>query len=173
MTSTTTTSTEDRRLLAEVSRLRRANDWRDSSRGFQNAPFEDQATVAVRPNEAGFQVWRKPADAPHFTGQPTEYPAESVREAVDLLVALNILPDSFSSAYREGRNQAAADVERMPITLGDAGWQHMEASAVEADYPAELVRRRRTRDDFTTATIEGAYQYGYRQAAKVARGGTR
>ncbi|MBM0277228.1 hypothetical protein [Micromonospora tarensis] len=107
---------KDRRLLAEVSRWRKANDWRDSSRGFQNAPFEDGATVAVRPNEAGFQVWRKPADAPHFTGQPTEYPAESVREAIDMLVALRILPPQFSSAYEAGRSDAAfiANVETRP-----------------------------------------------------------
>ncbi|MBM0203228.1 hypothetical protein JNW90_08990 [Micromonospora sp. STR1s_5] len=109
MTSTASTPTEDRRLLAEVSRWRKAADWTDSSRGFQNAPFEDGATVAVRPNEAGFQVWRKPADAPHFTGQPTEYPAESVREAIDLLVALRVLPAHFSSAYQAGQDDARSD----------------------------------------------------------------
>ncbi|MGA4726260.1 hypothetical protein ACPB67_02470 [Micromonospora taraxaci] len=109
MTPTASTPTEDRRLLAEVSRWRKGNDWRaDDLRGFQNAPFEDAATVAVRPNEAGFQVWRKGADAPHFIGQPIEYPAESVREAVDLLVALDVLPLQFSSAYEAGWDDCAA-----------------------------------------------------------------
>ncbi|MCX5119248.1 hypothetical protein OG992_18845 [Micromonospora sp. NBC_00362] len=117
MTPTITTSTEDRRLLAEVSRWAHRNDWRVGGwRGYQNAAFEDGATVAVRVNEAGLQVWRKPADAPHFTGQPTDYPATNVREAVDILAAVGVLPPVFSSAYRQGRSDGAfiANVETNP-----------------------------------------------------------
>jgi hypothetical protein len=77
--------------------------------------------------------------------------------------------DEVDRLRADERNTIAADIEDMPINLGDAGWKHLEARAVEADYPAEWVRRRRSRDDFTTATIEVAYQYGYSQAAKVAR----
>jgi len=99
-----------------------------------------------------------------------EYSAGRDNE-IGRLVAENArLRQQRDEALAEGRRQAAADVGHMPITLGDAGWEHLEAKAVEADYPAGMVRRRRTRDDFTTSTIEAAYQYGYRRAAKVARG---
>ncbi|MET8265972.1 hypothetical protein ABZU92_18495 [Micromonospora arida] len=103
MTNTATTPIEDRRLLAEVSRWRKDNGWTNTDFGW----VDDLRTVRVRPNEAGFQVWRKDADAPHFTGQPTEYPAESVREAIDMLVALNVLPEGFSSAYKAGWDDCA------------------------------------------------------------------
>jgi hypothetical protein len=110
---TTPTTGADRRLLADVHRWARTNGWTPADwRGRQNAPTEDQATIAVRTNEAGFQVWRKTTDAPHFTGQPTDYPADSVRQAVDLLAALNILPAQFSSAYQAGWHDGYfADVE--------------------------------------------------------------
>jgi hypothetical protein len=113
MTDTVTAPTADRKLLADVHRWARTYGWTSAGwRGWQNARYEDQATVAVRTNEAGFQVWRKPADAPHFTGQPTEYPADSVRQAVDLLVALGILPAQLSSAYTAGWHDGYfADVE--------------------------------------------------------------
>ncbi|MEU7972199.1 hypothetical protein AB0B48_09160 [Micromonospora sp. NPDC049089] len=117
MTSTTTGFTTDRQQLAEVSRWARIQGWRVGGwRGYQNAPFEDQATVTVRVNEAGLQVWRKPAGTPYFTGQPTEYPAATVREAVDILAAVGILPPVFSSAYRMGRSDSAfiANVETNP-----------------------------------------------------------
>lgn len=78
-----------------------------------------------------------------------------------------------AEARAEGRRQAAADIEGMDHELGYAGWKHLENRADEAGYPVEWVRRRRRRDDFTTATIEVAYQYGYQMAAKVARGGAR
>lgn len=71
---------------------------------------------------------------------------------------------------RNGRYSASVDIKNMPPSLGDEGWAELERNAVEADYPPRWVRDRRRRDDFTTATIECAYQYGYRKAAKVAYG---
>jgi hypothetical protein len=84
---------------------------------------------------------------------------------------VQVVADLIGRAYAAGRVAAAADVEAMPYKLGDEGWQALADEAVEASYDAELVRSRRRRGDFTTHTIEAAYQYGYRQAAKVARGG--
>ncbi len=81
--------------------------------------------------------------------------------------------DMISAAVGAGRVAAAEDVDRMPNTLGDEGWGTLERQAEDAGYDPAFVRRRRTRDDFTTTTIEAAYQYGYRQASKVARGVTR
>lgn len=76
-------------------------------------------------------------------------------------------------AYSAGRVAAAEDVDRMSNTLGDEGWNALARQAEDAGYDPTFVHRRRIRDDFTTTTIEAAYQYGYRQASKVARGVTR
>lgn len=89
---------------------------------------------------------------------------------LDLVREVERLRRRADAATLAARQAAAADIERMPYELGDKGWAALEAKAVEADYPPRWVRDRRRRDDFTTATIECAYQYGYRQAAKVARG---
>jgi hypothetical protein len=67
------------------------------------------------------------------------------------------------------RKQIAADIRAMPHELGDEGWNDLERRAEEAGYDRQTVRRRR-RGDFTTTTIEAAYQYGYRRSAQVARG---
>lgn len=80
--------------------------------------------------------------------------------------------DMISSAFALGRVAAAQDIDCMPYELGDEGWGDLERQAVDAGYDASIIRRRR-RGDLTTTTIEAAYQYGYRQASKVARGVTR
>jgi hypothetical protein len=56
-----------------------------------------------------------------------------------------------------------------PRELGDEGWQALENRAVAAGWDREMIRLRRRRDDFTTATIEAAYQYGLQRAAEAAR----
>jgi hypothetical protein len=71
---------------------------------------------------------------------------------------------------RAGREDAAREIEAMPHDLGDEGWGWISRKADDAGWAVESVRSRRRRDDFTTATIETAYQYGYRRAAKIARG---
>ena len=77
-------------------------------------------------------------------------------------------------AYSAGRVAAAEDVNQMPTSLGDEGWSALADQAEEAGYERRVVlRRRRPEDNFTALTIEAAYQYGYRQASKVARGVTR
>lgn len=81
--------------------------------------------------------------------------------------------DMISSAFALGRVAAAEDVDQMPITLGAGGWNYLAKKAEEAGSDPRRVWRRHRSDDFTAATIETAYQYGYREAAKVARGVTR
>jgi hypothetical protein len=82
------------------------------------------------------------------------------------------LLDALKEEYPRGRRHAAKDIEQMPIELGDVGWGELERRATNAGYPLAWTRGRRSRGDFTTTTIEAAYQYGYRQAAKVALGTT-
>jgi len=71
---------------------------------------------------------------------------------------------------RNGRYAASIDIKNMPITLGDEGWGHLADQAEDAGYDRRVVTRRRRPETFTTLTVEAAYQYGYRQAAKVAQG---
>jgi hypothetical protein len=103
-------------------------------------------------------------------GRADLWPA-SVQQLTDVLVALGLLPPEFAITFTLGRCAAATDVERMPINLGDEGWEALTRLAADAGYDRRLVTDRRRRDDFTTDTIETAYQYGYRSAAKVAKSG--
>lgn len=92
---------------------------------------------------------------------------------LDLVREVETLRRRLDASTLAARQAVAADIERMPFSLGDKGWAELERQADKADWPTKWVRDRRKRDDFTTATIESAYQYGYRQAAKVARGDAR
>ena len=103
MTRIVSTPTEDRRLLAEVSRWRKANGWSDSSRGWINEQSVEDAAVAVKPEPDGGEAftvaWRKGNGGWH---EPDRYIAVDAQQAVDFLVALGILPARFSSAYEAG-----------------------------------------------------------------------
>ncbi len=63
--------------------------------------------------------------------------------------------------------ELAQAVRDMPHELGDEGWAELERMADDAGWPVEWVRKRRTRDDFTTTTIEAAYQVARERAAGV------
>ena len=108
-----TIETDGRRLLAEVSKWAHANGWTNGGwRGWMNGRYWHEATVYVRPNETGFDVFRTDQGGP-VSGRPMEYPATSVREAVDLLVALRILPDRFSSAFEAGVDSCRPTIRRL------------------------------------------------------------
>ncbi|MFI6819763.1 hypothetical protein ACIBJE_02275 [Micromonospora sp. NPDC050187] len=92
------TALTDRQLLVDVRRWARTNGWSLSWIGWINATYDSDATLAVGWDESGLRVWRKGA-----TGWPirsTDYAVASVRQAVDVLAALGILPPHLSSAYR-------------------------------------------------------------------------
>lgn len=95
----TATPTSDRQLLAEVHRWARTNGWTwNDVWGWINAPYASDATLTVEWDDNGVITVR--------TGpvvfRPTRYPVDTVRQAVDLLVTLDILPAKFASAYRAG-----------------------------------------------------------------------
>lgn len=102
MQTSTLPQRDDRRLLAEISAWAHASGWTQSWRGWQNAATDDQATVVVGHDDGGLRVWRKDARG-MFPLRSTDYPADSLREAVDILAAIRVLPVVFSSAYRTGR----------------------------------------------------------------------
>ena len=94
-------STEDRDLLAAVHRWARANGWTPSTRGWINASYEDEATIAVGHDEESVRVWRK-GKSGLFPLCSTDYVVDGVGQAVDVLCVLGILPVEFSSAYWSG-----------------------------------------------------------------------
>ncbi|MEU4779227.1 hypothetical protein [Micromonospora sp. NPDC023633] len=106
MTDTVTAHTTgaDRRLLANISRWRKANGWTRNLRGFLVNP---DRTLGVDISDGsdgmgtGFRLMR--GDLLH---KPTDYPADSIRQAVDLLAALGILPPHLSSQYAAGFDSA-------------------------------------------------------------------
>lgn len=95
----------DRQLLVDVRRWAIANGWHLTWLGWANAATVDGATVIVewyhgelvvsRRNQASGQ-W----SASLFRADQRRHPVDSVREALDILVALGIVPARFSSAYR-------------------------------------------------------------------------
>lgn len=91
---------EDRELLADVHRWARTNGWNwHEAWGWVNAHYVSDATLAVE-WEDGPLVIR--SGEVLLLLKPKTYPVASVREAVDILVALRILPAHFSSAYEAG-----------------------------------------------------------------------
>ena len=100
MNGTVTPST-DRKLLADVHRWARTNGWTwNSAWCWQNATYATEATLAVEWDLDARTVIVRRGDGVVF--RPTTYPADTVREAVDLLVAIGILPARFARAYQAG-----------------------------------------------------------------------
>ena len=100
----------DRQLLAAVHRWARTHGWHATWIGWANAPWAGDATAVVEWDHEELTVRRRP-DAEvgrqwpsglGSVGRSERYPVTSVREAVDLLAALGVLPAELSSAYRAG-----------------------------------------------------------------------
>ncbi len=105
-------TTEDRHLLAHVSRWARANATREhgaTREGVRWNTNDGRAVVLFSVDE--LHVGRRFASG-HW------YPdcfvsANSVAEAVDVLVALGILPAMFSSAYAAGQQSITGEGESL------------------------------------------------------------
>lgn len=134
---------EDRRLLARTLKWARDNG-RVRDRRYEGGRF----AVYVWTCPDG-RVWLGPSgDVTVYVGFHSLQP-ETVREAVDLLVALGVLPVEMSSAYEAGRESAyVPDVvewsTRWPYGGVDLCWDESEARARHGRYPREsvLVQRR-------------------------------
>ena len=89
---------EHRHLLADVHRWARTNGWNwHECWGWVNARYASDATLGIDWDNGTVTV-----RAGQVLLRPTTYPVGSVRQAVDMLVALDILPASFARAYRTG-----------------------------------------------------------------------
>ena len=99
MTATVTTPTSDRYLLARISQWRMDNGWTNTDLGW----VDDFQTVRVREADkgTGIDLWQR-TSVGNWQMFPTFIPAGSVRQAIDLLVALDILPARFARAYEAG-----------------------------------------------------------------------
>ena len=105
---------KDRRLLHEVARwahtqgwrrLRYPHRWNGADRGWTDAPADwryapEEGANVVTATRSLLSVHRPGWDAPAVV------PVTSVIHAVDVLVALRILPAPFSSAFRSGQTFA-------------------------------------------------------------------
>ncbi|WP_346536991.1 hypothetical protein [Micromonospora sp. DPT] len=95
----------DRQLLADVHRWARTNGWNwHECWGWVNAPYASEATLAVEWDDAGVLTIRRGP----VVFRPTRYDVDSVRQAIDMLVALDILPAHLSSQYQAGANDGRA-----------------------------------------------------------------
>lgn len=105
LTAPPATEPTERQMLVSVRRWAIANGWHLLWSGWANASFLDDATVLVEWDSEELIVRRRDkAGYPWAMGLAPDrrdrYPVTSVRQAVDILCALWILPPSFSSAYR-------------------------------------------------------------------------
>ncbi|MFI1195487.1 hypothetical protein ACH4T9_19830 [Micromonospora sp. NPDC020750] len=98
----------DRQLLADVHRWARTNGWHCTWIGWANAQLGSDATTVVEWDHDELTVRRRPTaevgsqwpSGWGSEGRRERYPVTSVRQAVDILVALDVLPAQLSSAYR-------------------------------------------------------------------------
>ena len=95
---------EHRHLIADVHRWARTNGWNwHECWGWVNARYASNVTLGIDWDSDNSTVTVR---AGQVLLRPTTYPVGSVRQAVDLLVALDILPVQFSSAYEAGLHDA-------------------------------------------------------------------
>ncbi|MEV4846109.1 hypothetical protein AB0K20_23190 [Micromonospora matsumotoense] len=92
----------DRQLLAAAHRWARTHGWRVTWRGWADGLSD--GTVGVGWEHGELRIWRSyttPGSSDRrWPTWSTDYPVASVRQAVDVLVALDVLPAELSSAYR-------------------------------------------------------------------------
>ncbi|MEU4772930.1 hypothetical protein [Micromonospora sp. NPDC023644] len=109
-------TTDDRRLLADVHRWARTNGWEWKEYRWENA----DTSITIRSN--GFELRRRKSATGRF-GPTAGHIASSIRQAVDLLVALGILPVYLSSQYAAGWHDGYfADVEDETAAEIKASW---------------------------------------------------
>ncbi|MDH6460158.1 hypothetical protein M2302_000309 [Micromonospora sp. A200] len=86
----TLTPTE-RQLIVEINQWRKRHGWFDTNLGW----VDPNHTIRIRPQEWGFDLWHR-VDG-KWQQLEDRYAAFTVRQAVDTLVALDVLPDKFHS----------------------------------------------------------------------------
>ncbi len=112
---------EDRQLLRSVLKWARANGWR-GSRFVVGRRWDD----AMGDNEVVW--WHDTVDRDAWTLVTNLVPGEvcprSVAQAVDVLVALGVLPAEFSSAYTAGRESLNTGTEWAMYSNGSGYVDH-------------------------------------------------
>lgn len=91
----------ERQLLAAVCRWARVAGWKYEMPGWSDGRGRD-ATIRVCWADGLVTVTRQNA-AGRFPADSDVYPVYTIQQAVDVLVAVGVLPVAFSSAYRFGR----------------------------------------------------------------------
>lgn len=146
-------------LLLTTIRRMHADGW-TYERSLARYHRPDGTAIVEVVAEGAVKVWRRPvADGSPF-GKPDEYPVDTVRQAVDVLAALGILPADLSSAYAAGvaaGTEGGAEVYDDQGDLWRLGWTCVgsdgpplrltqvdgEFGPLSADPPDDVARCRR------------------------------
>ena len=80
----------------------RANGWTQGHRGWINARYDSDATIAVGHDYESVRVWRRPEGIRYWPLRSSDYPVANVRQGVDLLCVLGVLPAWMSSQWNDG-----------------------------------------------------------------------
>jgi hypothetical protein len=94
-------TTEERDLLVAVSRWAHRAGWTQHWRGWINATYDSDATLTVGVDEGEVRIWRR-EPGKGFPLRSTDYLVAGVRQGVDLLCVLGVLPAWMSSLWQAG-----------------------------------------------------------------------
>lgn len=141
-------STDDIALLRSVLAWGRANGWQPGTDGTERewSRWDDDGPVPVvslfRPNygDNGEDNFGDLGMRVHFFGKPSRnvsVPGTTVREAVDVLAALGVIPARFSSAYQAGHAEGFTEgadfvTETSVMNIVDHELDKLEGDAVQA-----------------------------------------
>lgn len=93
---------EERDLIVAARRWARANGWElHHWRGAINATYDSDATLTINVTDGMVCLWRKRDDGT-WPLRSVDHAVESVRQGVDLLCALGVLPAWMSSQWQAG-----------------------------------------------------------------------
>lgn len=131
---------DDIALLRRVIAWGRAHGWTAHRVGYIDARYESDATVGVGwdPVAGTVTVWR-PAPGSGVLARDCDYPVNSVRQAIDVLVDLGILPDHLhrlaSPEWQrmQQRLQAARDEREARRDRGGIGYLYPAAATAGAE----------------------------------------
>lgn len=158
----TSSSLDDRRLLASVHRWARTNGWRTHwyhpGYGWVNGT-RSTATLAIEWSDTALILHRVTGylatDQPVWS-QPTVIRVASVVQAVDVLVALGILPAWLSSSWAAAEDRYREQVETLEEDLARKDHQIQLLLATMAAQAAEVAELRPVAAGVQFAAIGGA-----------------
>lgn len=91
-----------RLVLAAAHRWARTTGWQRTYRGWRN----NDRGLGVAWDHDEVSVWRRHPRLDRWPSWPVTYRVFTVRQAIDVLCAVDVLPNHLSSAYKAGQQEA-------------------------------------------------------------------